>query len=161
MYKDDLWHKKLIKDIEEHRTDFTAKQWRQYQVELMLRIAQRVRDFSDACETCRDFQHTLTRLEEEFLELPGSKAQRHYQIQQLRLMGAHFVKAHRLVSPQYYRDLYGYYGLIAGVLAGIALGFLVLNNGLYLPIGAVAGWILGGLYGRGEDNRAQRERRLL
>ncbi len=158
MYKDDLWYRKLVKDIQEHRPDFNEKQWRTYQVEFMLRIALRVKEASDACPTCRGFQHTLTRLEEEFPELPESKAQRHYQAQQLRLMAEHFVKAHRLVPPRYYVRLYAYYGLIAGLLAGIAIGFLVLNNGIYLPAGAVAGLILGGLYGSGEDTRANRER---
>lgn len=161
MYKDDLWYRKLVKDIEEHRPDFTAKQWRSYQVEFMLRVALRVKDSSDACQTCRSFQHTLTRLEEELQELPGSKAQRHYQFQQLRLMGEHFVRAHRLVPPQYYARLGASYGLIAGLLFGIAMGFLVLNNGLYLPLGAVIGLILGGLYGGTEDTRANREHRLI
>ncbi len=161
MYKDDLWYRKLVRDIEEHRSDFTEKQWRRCQVEFMLRVALRVKDSSDACETCRGFQHTLTRLEEELQELPESKAQRHYQFQQLRLMGEHFVRAHRLVPPQYYMRLGANYGLSAGLLLGIAVGFLVLNNGLYLPLGAVVGMALGGLYGSTEDTRANRERRLI
>ena len=44
MYKDDLWYRKLARDIEEHRADFTDKQWRAYQIDLMLRIALRVKE---------------------------------------------------------------------------------------------------------------------
>jgi hypothetical protein len=57
--------------------------------------------------------------------------------------------------------LYATYGLIAGWLLGIALGFLIFNNGFYLLIGAVAGLILGGVLGSGEDTRAKHERRLI
>ncbi len=161
MYKDDQWYRKLVRDVEEHRSDFTAKQWQKYRMEFMLRLALRIKDASDACETCRDFQHTLTRLEEEFLELPGSKAQRSYQDQQLRLMGEHFAKTHHLTPPRYYLRLYAYYGLIAGMLAGIILGLMALGNGIYLPAGTVAGLLLGGLYGNAEDTRANRERRTI
>ncbi len=161
MYKDELWHRKLVRDIEEHRVDFTEKQLRAYQIDLMLRIALRVKDFSDACETCRNFQRTLSRMEEEFPELPGSKAQRHYQTQQLRLMAEHFVKAHRLAPSNYYTRLYANYGIVAGLLFGIAVGLLMLNNGLYLLLGAILGGILGVAYGMVEDASVKRSRRLL
>ena len=161
MYKDDLWYRKLVRDIEEHRADFTDKQRRKYQIDFMLRVAARIKETSDACETCRSFQHILTRLEEEFPELPGSKAQRHYQVQQLRLMAEHFVKAHRLAPAQYYTRLYLNYGVIAGMLFGIVVGLLVLNNVLYLPIGVAAGLLLAGVYGKSEDARVKRERRLI
>ena len=161
MYKDDLWYRKLVKDVEAHRSDFTEKQLRKYQVDFMLRIALRVKEASDGCATCRGFQHTLTRMEEEFPELPGSKAQRHYQNEQLRLMAEHFVKAHRLVPLQYYARFYANYGLIAGLLIGMGVGFLALNNGIYLPIGAVLGLVMGIAYGSAEDAKAKRERRLI
>jgi hypothetical protein len=161
MYKDELWYRKLVRDIEEHRPDFTDKQLRVYQVDLMLRTALRVKDASDTCETCRDFQRTLSRMEEEFQELPESKAQRHYQAQQLRLMAEHFVKAHRLAPPRYYTRLYANYGIVAGLLFGIGVGLLVLNNGLYLPLGVIVGVGLGAAYGSSEDASVKREHRLI
>lgn len=161
MYKDELWYRKLVRDIDEHRQDFTDKQLRAYQVDFMLRIASRVKEASDACETCRDFQHTLSRMEEEFPELPGSKAQRHYQVQQLRLMAEHFVKAHRLSPPKYYTRLYTNYGIVAGLLFGIAVGLLLLNNGLYLPLGLIVGGVFGAAYGMSEDASMKRQQRLI
>ena len=161
MYKDDLWYRKLTRDIEEHRADFTDKQLRAYQIDLMLRLALRIKEASDACETCRNFQRTLSRLEEEFPELSDSKAQRHYQKQQLRLMVEHFVKAHRLAPAQYYIHLYANYGFIVGLLLGIIVGLPMLNNGLYLPLGAVAGLILGVALGSSVDARVKREQRML
>jgi hypothetical protein len=161
MYKDELWYRQLIRDIEAHRLDFTDKQLRTYQIDLMLRIALRVKESSDACETCRSFQQTLSRMEEEFPDLPGSKAQCHYQIQQLRLMTEHFVKAHRLAPAQYYARLYANYGFVVGLLFGIAVGLLVLNNGLYLPVASVAGLILGATSGGIADARVKREQRVI
>lgn len=161
MYKDELWYRQLVRDIEAHQADFTAKQQRAYQMDFVLRIALRVKEASDACETCRGFQSTLSRLEEELPELPGSKAQRHYQAQQLRLIAEHFVKAHRLAPAQYYTRLYANYGFITGLLFGIAVGLLVLNNGLYVPAASVAGLLLGIVLGGILDARVKREQRII
>jgi hypothetical protein len=161
MYKDELWYRQLIRDIEERRLDFTDKQLRTYQVDLVLRVALRVKELSDACETCRSFQRILSRMEEEFPELPGSKAQRHYHIQQLRLMTEHFVKEHHLAPALYYTRLYANYGFVVGLLFGIAVGLLVLNNGLYLPVASVAGLALGAALGWIADVRVKHEQRVI
>ncbi len=161
MYEDDLWYRKLVRSIEEHRPDFEPKQWRRFQMELMLRIMARVRTFSDTCGTCRGFQHTLTRLEEEFLELPGSSAQRRYQARQLRLMGEHFAAAHRLFPPHYHARLYAHYGLIGGIFLGIVVGLLVLSSGLYFAVCAAGGWLLGYLYGNSTDAHMRHDKRAI
>ena len=161
MYRDELWYRQLIRDLETHQLGFSDKQLRAYQIDLMLRIALRVKELSDTCELCRDFQRILSRMEEEFPELPGSKAQRHYQIRQLRLMTEHFVKAHRLAPPQYYTRLYANYGFVLGLLFGIAVGLLALNNGLYVPVASVAGLTLGTTLGWIVDTRVKREQRVL
>ena len=161
MYRDELWYRQLIRDVEANRWNFTDKQLRAYQIDLLLRIALRVKELSDACETCRGFQRILSRMEEEFPELPGSKAQRHYQIQQLRLMIEHFVKVHRLAPAFYYTRLLANYGFVVGLIFGIAVGLLVLNNGLYVPLAAIAGLILGTTLGWIVDARIKREQRVL
>ena len=161
MYKDDIWYRKLTQTVEEHRSDFTEKQIRKFSVDFMMRIARRVKDYSDSCETCRGFQHTLTRLEEEFQELPDSKAQRQYQAKQLRAIAEHFVRAHRLAPPRYFLMQYLRYGLIGGLLTGIVLGFLVFGDGTYIPIGVAVGLALGGLYGSTEDAKVKNEHRLI
>jgi len=161
MYKDELWYRQLIRDIEAHQSDFTEKQLHAYQIDLLLRLALRIKETSDACETCRSFQSLLSRLAEELPQLPGSKAQRRSQIQQLRIIVEHFVKAHRLAPAQYYTHLYANYGFITGLLLGIAVGLLMLNNGLYLPAAAVAGLVLGVLLGYSVDARVKREQRIL
>jgi len=161
MYKDELWYRQLIRSIEEHCLDFTEKQQHAYQVDLLLRLALRIREASDACETCRSFQSLLSPLEEDLPELPRSKAQRHYQMQQVRLIVEHFVKVHGLAPMYYYTHLYANYGFIAGLLVGIAVGLLTLNNGLYLPVAAVVGLVLGILLGYRTDARVKREQRII
>ena len=160
MYKDEIWYRKLVQAVEEHREQLGQKQWHKYRVDLLLKIANRVREFSDGCETCRGYQHTLTRLEEEFQELPDSKAQRQYQLVQLRAMTGHFVEVHRLAAPGYFARKW----LKLGMLAGLALGFLamlVYGNLLLWPLGVLVGAGLAWVYGLTEDKKFEREHRLL
>jgi hypothetical protein len=161
MYKDDLWYRHFSEDVEEHLPDFTEKQQRKYKIELLLHTAKRVRDFSDGCGTCRGFQHTLTRLEEEIQELPDSKAQRQYQVEQLRRMAEHFVREHRLAPPNYYTRKYATYGLVAGLLGGFVIGVLILGNFLYLPAGLMLGLAGGMMYGVAEDATVENEHRRI
>lgn len=65
MYRDELWYRQLVRDIEVHQSDFTEKQLHAYQVDLLLRLALRIKEASDACETCRSYQSILSRLVEE------------------------------------------------------------------------------------------------
>lgn len=160
MYKDEIWYRKIEQAIEDRRESFTDKQWAKFRIDELLRVANRVREFSDGCETCRDFQHTLTRLEEEFQELPGSKAQRQYQGDQLLEIEEHFAKAHRIALPRFYLRKRLKLGLVVGAVGGF-IGLLVVGNLLLFPLGIVVGAILAVLYGLVEDQTIEREHRRL
>lgn len=160
MYKDELWYRELERAVEQHRDLFTDKQWSRYRIDYLLRVANRVREFSEACETCKAYQHILTRLEEELQELPDSKAQRQYQTEQLWTISAHFVAEHRLAPPRFFLISWLRYG----VYAGLAIGFvtmLIVGSLLLLPvtvlafagIGAISGWVM--------DQKFVREQRLI
>lgn len=160
MYRDEMWYRKLVQDVDEHRGQLSEKQWAKYQIDLLLRLAARVRDNSERCETCRGFQHPLTRLEEELQELPDSRAQRDYQAGALAQMAEHFVAEHRLAPPGYYVRKWLRYGIWGGLGMGIAAllftGYLIaLPAGIV--IGAAAAWLLGST----EDGKVKQERRHL
>lgn len=160
MYRDEIWYRKLELAIHERRDDFTDKQWRKYQVEHLLRVADRVRASSEDCETCQSYQHTLTRLEEEFAALPDSKAQRQYQSEQLGEMGKHFVKAHGLAPKDYFVRYWLRIGLIAGVVVGL-VSTIVVGNLLLLPGGVVIVGGMGALYGWTLDQKYEREHKRI
>ena len=65
MYKDEMWYRNWSRAVDAHKEDMTDKQWQKFNIVLMLKLGRRVKDFSDKCKTCRDYQHPLTRLEEE------------------------------------------------------------------------------------------------
>jgi hypothetical protein len=160
MYRDEIWYRKLEEDVNEHRDDFTEKKWQKYRIDRLLRTANRVREFSDDCEVCKAYQHTLTRLEEELQELPDSKAQRQYQTEQLREMGKHFVEEHGVSPRGFFLRRWLKLGLIAGAIIGVVL--VVLNgNLLLLPLGIGAGAVMGAAYGWTEDQKYERRHKLL
>jgi hypothetical protein len=160
MYRDEIWYRKLEEAVGEHRGDLTAKQWAKYRIDHLLRIASRVREHSDDCETCRSYQQTLTRLEEELQELPGSKAQRQYQEAQLRQMGDHFATQHRLVPPGHFVRRWLRRGVYLGLLVGVAAAVFT-GNALLLPIGTLATVAACTLYGATLDQNVEREHRRI
>ena len=128
MYKDDLWYNKLTRAIEERKSEFSDKQIAKYQIDLLLHLARRIKDYSEKSETCRSYQHTLTRLEEEMGELPESKAQRQYQKEKLREIAEYFVKHHRLAPPKYYAKKWALHGVIAGAVVGLVVSAKVAST---------------------------------
>jgi len=161
MYKDDLWYTHFTRAIEERKSQFSDKQQAQYQIDFILRLARRVRDGSDRSETCRGFQHTLTRLEEEMGELPGSKAQRQYHRKMLAEMSEYFVKQYRLAPPQYYAHKGMLYGVSIGVALGAVAGFLIVSTIPLFLVGGLIGLLVGWLSGNMAAQRVTQEGRVI
>jgi hypothetical protein len=160
MYKDEIWYRRFEQSVQNRRDSFTDKQWIKLDLDYLLKVANRVREFSENCETCRGYQQTLTRLEEELQELPNSKAQRQYQAGQLDEIGRHFVAEHRLAPPRFFFKRWLKHGLFAGIGIGF-LAMLVVGYLLLLPLGIVVVTGMGALYGYSEDQKHARERRVI
>lgn len=161
MYKDEMWYRNWSRAIDEHKDDMTDKQWVKYNIRLMLALGKRVKNFSDNCQVCREYQHNLTRLEEEMQELPDSKAQRQYQSKMLGIMTDHMVKQHRIAPPNYFVRKMIRYGLYAGLVIGLGVAIFVTGNILHIPIALILGAILAVFFGYAEDNRIKQEHRIL
>ena len=161
MYKDEMWYRNWSRAVDAHKEELTDKQWEKYGIAYILKLGRRVKDFSDHCKPCRDYQHPLTRLEEEMRELPDSKAQRQYQAQLIGSLTDHMVKQHRIAPPNYHVKKMLKYGMIAGVVIGVLVSFFVTGNVLHLPIALVLGIALAVIYGYAEDNRIKQEKRTL
>lgn len=161
MYKDEMWYRNWSRAVEEHKADMTDKQWTKYNIKFMLSIGKRIKDFSDGCQACRDYQHILTRLEEELQELPSSKAQRQYQSKMLNEITDHMVKHHRIAPPHYFTRKMLKYGIYIGIIVGLGVTIFVTGNVLHIPIAILLGILLAVIYGYAEDNRIKQEHRLL
>ena len=161
MYKDEMWYRNWSRAVEEHKENMTDKQWVKYNIKYMLSVGKRVKDFSEGCQTCRGYQHSLTRLEEELQELPDSKAQRQYQNKMLAEMTEHMVKHHRIAPPNYFTRKMLKYGIYLGLVVGLGVTLFVTRNFLHIPIAITLGIALALAYGYAEDNRIKHEHRLL
>ena len=87
MYKDDLWYRKLLRVIEEHRLSFTEKQWR-YRID-SLRLALRVKETSTGVKRAGFSAHAESPGGGCELPAPGASATR-----KVFPDGEHFVKEH-------------------------------------------------------------------
>jgi hypothetical protein len=160
MYKDDLWYRRLMHELEEHRENFTEKEIRRYRIPLMERAAKRVAEFSEKCATCKDYQHTLTRLEEEMHALPESPAQRDHQRATLLALGDHFRAEHDLSTPGHYRRRWLRLGTYAGIALG-ALAAILLGNTVYIFVAMPLGLLVGMAVGAARDAAYANRKRMV
>ncbi len=155
------WYRETIKVLEAKQRAFDEKQIDAFQLPLLQRCAKRIAELSNHCETCHGFQHPITRLVEEMQHLPKSKAQRRYQINEIRTYTAHLRKEHNLTTKRYWVSRGLNYGGVLGMGAGLGLDYFVFQNGIVLAIGMVAGVLIGTSIGLWLANRAEKREQIV
>lgn len=155
------WYRETVKALQGKQRVFDEKQLKAYQLSLLQRSAERIAEFSHRCETCRDFQHDITRLVEEMQHLPESKAQRRHQISEIRKFTAHLRKEHDLTTKRYWVSQGLNYGALLGMGVGLGLDLVVFQNGLALVTGMATGVLLGTIAGMLLANRAEQQGQIV
>ena len=68
------WYNRTDKEIGLHRDNLSNKDYKKYKLDLLLRIARRVEDFSSICGECQLFQQEITKLTQDLgylLQMPN------------------------------------------------------------------------------------------
>ena len=155
------WRRETIRALETKQRDFEQKQIEAYRLPLLQRCARRIEELSRHCETCRQFQHDVTRLVEEMHHLPDSKAQRRHQLEEIRRFTRHLRKAHDLTTKRYWISQGLNYGTILGMGAGLGLDLFIFQNGLALVAGMAIGVLGGTIVGMLLANRAEEREQIV
>jgi len=149
------WYNRIAQNIGLYQDTLSKKEARRYKLDLLLRVARRVDEFSASCGECQLFQPEIKQLSDELgnlVQVPGKEGRRRH-TKAIDRMVKHLQKKHKLVTSGYY------IGICIGIGTGLgtALGTALENSGAGSAIGIILGLAVG-LY---LDRKAKQGKRVI
>jgi hypothetical protein len=134
------WFNRIENTLEQYENRLGPKEYRKYQVDLLLRMTRRVADYSLDCTDCQSFQDSVGTMTEDLGTLPAmakEKSQNYRKTQNALLK--HLRRKHHLVVPGEYTSTW----MSAGMAVGAGIGSIYYDLMVGLGGGLVAGTALG------------------
>ncbi|MFH1647435.1 MAG: hypothetical protein ABID71_07130 [Chloroflexota bacterium] len=153
------WYNRIATEIAQFQTTLGPKSARKYKLDLFLRIAKRVDDFSQTCAECQALKQEITGLVQEsamLIQMPNKTGLKNHTTS-LNKMAEHLKKVHKLVDKGHYLGMGVGIGMAVGAGIGSALGAAVDNPGIGTAVGVALGVAIG-LY---LDRKARQEGRMI
>lgn len=150
------WYGHIAKEISLYNNTLNKKDYKKYKLDLLLRVARRVEDFSATCAECQTFKQDITGLLQEIGYVVGmamSREKRKSYFKRINIIIKHLQKQHKLVSEGYYIGI----GTAIGTGIGVAIGAATDNVGVGTPIGMAIGLAIGSYL----DRKAKKEGRVI
>lgn len=157
-YQSDIkndWYDNIFKQIQELKSTLIEKDYKKFNLNSLLFIAQRVAKFSSGCGQCMLFQGDITQLVKDVVTLSqvDDKDRRKSYFKSINRLIGHLQRQHKLVTEGYYIGIC----MAVGSGIGVALGSAMDNIGLGIPIGVAIGVAIGAAL----DAKAKKEDRIL
>ena len=149
------WYNRIVREINLYQDTLSKKNYKKYKLDLLLRVAKRVEDFSAYCGECQIFQSEITRLTKDLgnlIQIPN-REERKSHLKTINSIVKHLQKQHKLVSEWQYIGI----GLAIGAGIGTALGVALDNPGIGPALGTGIGLAIGSYM----DKKAKREGRVI
>jgi hypothetical protein len=153
------WYNRIAIEIGQYQVSLGQKDAKKYKLDLLLRIAKRVDDFSQTCGECQAFQSEITRLVQELsllVQMPSKEGIKSHTKSVNRLV-EHLRKVHKLVDKGHYMGVGIGIGMAIGATLGGILGAALDNPGIGTAIGIALGFAIGGYL----DKKAKEEGRVI
>jgi len=154
------WYKKTEKQIGLHKDTLNKKDHKKYKLDLLLRIARRLENFSNICSECQTFKQDLTKLLQDLsysLQVSNtiqmSKEEHKSYNYTINNIIKHLKKQHNLISEGYYTGI----STGIGTAVGVGLGAAFENTGAGIGLGAAIGTGIG-IY---LERKAKKEDRII
>lgn len=98
METQDNWLNDIAGAIDKCKNEFTAKDYRRYRLDLLLRAAKRVASFSSDCDECQRLREEITKIAEGLGDLaPSSKEKLKGHVPAVTTILKHLQKQHKLM----------------------------------------------------------------
>lgn len=152
--QESLWYQKLEKTAIEQNDLLYKNDFKFFQVDTFLKIAQKIDRFSGECTVCKESKQISEELTENLFEyLKGDLKSRKAFEKKVNAMHDHLRKVHNIYPPSYFTSFYSLLGVILGMLAGALIAYLSIPGFLKqsLLFGFVLGLITGRILGKIKD----------
>ena len=149
------WYEDTAGVIKSYQDTLPKKEQKKYKLDLLLRVARRVADFSDECGQCQLFQPDITTLAQDLgnlVRMPD-KARRKHHLKAINKIVKHLQSQHKLITQGHHVGLW----IAIGSGIGVALGAGMDNVGGGIPIGVAIGVAIG----LALDAKAKKEDRVI
>ena len=153
------WYNRIDAEIDRYRLSLGEKSSKKFKLELLLRVARRIDQFSQTCVECENRKQEITRLVQELSLLTQTadrKTLKTYTAA-INTIVQHLKKEHKLVEKGYYLGIGVSIGLAIGGGIGAALGAALDNPGIGTGIGIALGAGIGAYL----DRKARDEGRVI
>lgn len=149
-----VWYQRVESDIANLKLTLDKKQAAAFQLDLLLRIARRVDEFSSVCTECEGYKQQVTDLTHDaatLSQVPSKESLKLYR-KSISDIAGHLKKEHKLVDQGMYMGV----GIAIGAGLGAALAAAIQNyafSGVGVAIGVAIGAAL--------DAKAKKEGKVL
>jgi hypothetical protein len=136
---DTAWSQDIARTLGMLKCRLKPGQAKEYQLDLLVRLAKRCDQFGPGCPACRDYKNQIDKTMPFLENVPLPKARSKEYLLMTGCLIAHLKKAHHLASNGQNLSLWLGMGLIAGGIIGLAVG----NPSFYATMGLLAGVAIG------------------
>ena len=151
------WYNRIVKEINSYKDTLSQKNYKKYKLDLLLRIAKRVEDFTSICGECQLSQQDITKLTQDLgylLQMPNpSKETRKSYFKTIDNIVKHLQKKHKLVTEGQNKGKW----IAIGMGVSAAIGAALDNPGIGAGIGIAIGIAIGNYM----DKKAKEEGRVI
>ena len=156
----DSWFLKINKNIQEQKGKIHKKDYKFFQVNVLLNIAKYIQKFSGACSTCSQNKEIFEDMTENLSNsINNSVSARRKYTNKIDKITKHLRKKHSIFYEGYFLSLYTILGIIAGMLFG-GLIFLPISISL-IKFGVLGGFLIGIFVGRILGNQKEKKTKTI
>lgn len=153
------WYNRVATEMGQYQVSLGQNGAKKYKLDLLLRIAKRVDDFSATCGECQRLQQDITNLVQELsllVQMPSKEGLKRH-TKAVNNLVEHLKKAHKLVEKGHYMGMGIGIGMVIGAVLGGSLGAALDSPGIGTAIGIGLGLAIGAYL----DKRAKEEGRVI
>ena len=155
-----LWYQKLEKTAIEQNDLLYKNDFKFFQVDTFLKMAQKIDRFANECDYCKQSKEISEELAENLFEyLKGDMKSRKAFEKKVNAIQDHLQKKHNVYPPSYFLSLYSLFGVIFGLIAGAVIAQLTIPGFMKqsLLFGFVIGLIIGRILGKRKDKKQAKQ----
>ncbi len=157
------WLQSIELNLNQQKEKIHKRDQRFFQVDQLLRIAERLDKFSVNCQECKDQKPVLHEISSKLADTinSGPSEKREFE-RKTDPVKKHLKKRHQIFPVYFFVSLYSFLGIASGVVIALLFSLVrpdLLYHGLVTFI--IIGLIVGYFYGNKLDWKVRRENRLL